>query len=416
MTSFGRELLPLWHLDPTYAYLNHGTVGATPVHVLERQRAWIDKIERHPAQLMLRELANPMGGVWAATEPPLLRQVATAVAEYVRAPVETAGRRADGMALVDNITTGANAVLRSLDLTPDDIVAVTDVGYGGVSNAAVWVAERAGATLDIIELPGPGATPAEFAASFAAQLRPGTKIAVVDHLSAFSALVLPVAEFIATCRANGTMSLVDAAHVPGQLDLDLSNLGGVPDMHPDFYAANLHKWGWNPRSSGFLWVAPEHRQWVHPTVISWGVGKGLAAEFDLLGTRDPSMFLVFPEVLEYRAKFGEDEIRRHNHELCWTSANHLAEVWGTQFNTPEEMIGSMAVIRLPERLGSTSDDAERVRRFLDEEHKVEIPVFALDESSGLVVRLATQIYNEESDIERLASAIQQAPDADGSAA
>lgn len=407
MRDFGRSVLDLWHLDPDFAYLNHGTVGATPKHVLAAQRAWGDRIERHPAEFMLRRLANPMATEWTASDPPAMRQAATAASRFV-------GADPDGMVLVDNVTTGVNAVLRSLELEPGDVVAVTNLGYGGVTNAARYVTERAGATLDIIELPAPGATPAEFAAAFDAQLKPGTKLAVIDHLAAFSALVLPIEQFITSCRASGVLSLIDGAHVPGQLDLDIAHLA---DLGADFYAANLHKWGWTPRSSGFLWVAPQHRSWVHPTVISWGLGRGLAPEFDLLGTRDPTPFLVLPDAIAYRASFGEAEIRSYLHETCWTGARHLAATWSTPFDTPESMIGAMAVIRLPTQLGSTVDDAERLRAYLSDEHCVEAPIFAVGRSRdhhdaygtgadpGLVVRICTQIYNDGSDIERLAEAV-----------
>ena len=421
MSDFGRPLLDLWHLDPDYAYLNHGTVGATPKKVLAAQRSWGDRIERHPAEFMLRKLANPMAAEWAGDEPPWMRQAAAAVAGFLGADTE-------GLALVDNITTGANAVLRSLTLEPGDIVAVTNLGYGGVTNAARFVTEQSGAALDIIDLPTPGASPGEFAAAFDAQLRPGTKLALVDHLSAFSALVLPVEQFVESCRSKGAMVLVDGAHVPGQLDLDI---GRLVSLGADFYTANLHKWGWTPRSSGFLWVAPQHRTWVHPTVISWGLGRGLDAEFDLVGTRDPTPFLVIPEVLEFRASFGEDDIRAYNHDTCWTGARHVATEWDTRFETPESMIAAMAVISLPARLGSTADDAERLRAHLGDRHKVEVPIFAVGGSNhgggpapdggpdpygsradpGLVVRICAQIYNDQSDIDRLAEGVLTAPDA-----
>ena len=424
MSEFGRDLLDLWHLDPALAYLNHGTVGATPKHVLEAQRQWSDRIERHPAEFMLRRLANPMAADWNGEDPPAMRRSAAAAARFVRADV-------DGLALVDNITTGANAVLRSLSLGPDDVVAVTNLGYGGVTNAARYVAERAGATLDIIDLPTPGATGDEFAAAFESQLRPGTKLAVVDHLSAFSALILPVERFILACRNNGTMVLVDGAHTPGQLDLDI---GRLADVGADFYTANLHKWGWTPRSSGFLWVAPQHREWVHPTVISWGLDRGLDAEFDLLGTRDPTPFLVIPEALMYRESFGEDKIRSYNHDTCWAGARHLAGEWGTPFRTPESMIGAMAVVTLPLRLGHTAADAERLRLHLSDVSRIEVPIFAvgrsdstpaagdpdpygvgraddMDGEPGLVVRICVQIYNDAADIDRLAEGVRSAPGA-----
>jgi len=411
VTSFGRPFLDRWFLDPEFSYLNHGTVGATPRQVLAQQWKVMEEIERHPAQVMLRDLANPMALDWPG-EPPLLRRVAATVADYVGADV-------DGLALVDNITTGASAVLRSLMFEPGDVIAVTNIGYGGVTNAVRFVAERSGATVHVIDLPTPGASPAEFATAFHRQLRPDTKLAVVDHLAAFSALVLPVEEFIASCRSKAVMVLVDGAHVPGQLQLDVNQLGA------DWYTANLHKWAWTPRTSGFLWAAPQHRDSLHPPVISWGLGRGLAAEFDLTGTRDPSPFLVVGEVFKMRAALGENAIRTYNHDLAWTAASYLADHWATPFSTPESMIGSMVTVRLPGRLGSSTDDAEAVRRWLYDRHKVEVPIFAVglgpstddmmdaygvdDADPGLVIRVSTQIYNDSSDIERLAGAVDAAP-------
>lgn len=139
MRDLGRSVLDHWHLDPSFAYLNHGTVGATPKRVLEAQRSWSERIERHPAEFMLRRLANPMAIEWAGQEPPAMRQAAATAAHFV-------GADPAGVVLVDNITTGANAVLRSLELAPDDIVAVTNLGYGGITRAARFVTERSGAT------------------------------------------------------------------------------------------------------------------------------------------------------------------------------------------------------------------------------------------------------------------------------
>lgn len=411
MRDFGRSVLDHWHLDPSYAYLNHGTVGATPKRVLEAQRSWSERIERHPAEFMLRRLANPMAADWTGREPPAMRQAAAAAAGFV-------GADPADVVLVDNITTGVNAVLRSLELTPGDIVAVTNLGYGGVTRAARFVTERSGATLDVVDLPAPGATPEDFATAFADGLRPGTKLAVIDHLSAFSALILPVERFVESCRANGTMALVDGAHVPGQIELDVGHLA---ELGADFYTANLHKWGWTPRSSGFLWVAPRHRRWVHPTVISWGLGRGLDAEFDLPGTRDPTPFLVIEDVIGYRATFGEEAIRSYMHDTCWAGANRLASEWETAFDTPEAMIGAMAVVRLPPRFGSTAEDAERLRAHLSGAHRVEVPVFAVGGAGGdfdaygagaepgLVVRICTHLYNDASDIDRLVEGVRAAP-------
>ncbi len=407
MTSFGRSMLSEWHLDPDYAYLNHGTVGATPKRVLQRQRDIIEEIERHPAEFMLRRLANPMAKDWEG-EPPLLRQAATDVATYVGAtdPDGGASGGADGLALVDNITTGANAVLGSLDIKPGDTLAVTNHGYGGVTNAVSRVAELTGASVQTVTLPSAGAPVADFADAFRQQVQPGLRLMVIDHITSFSALVMPIADMVNHCRDNGVPVLVDGAHVPAQLPLNVNELA------PDWYSGNLHKWAWTPRSSGFLWVAPEHRHTIHAPIVSWGIGNGLAAEFDLPGTRDPSGFLAAGEAFAFRQELGEDAIRSYNHALAWTSADQLAQAWGTEFTTPEAMVGSMVVIKLPTELGQTVDDAERLRSHLSAEALIEIPVFSPDSEAGasaspdsLSLRLSTQIYNDSSDIERLEQAV-----------
>ncbi len=403
MTSFGRTMLSEWYLDPGYAYLNHGTVGATPKRVLARQRAIIDEIERHPAEFMLRRMANPMAADWDG-EPPLLRQVATQVAEYVGAG--DADGNADGLALVDNITTGANAVLGSLHIEPGDTLAVTNHGYGGVTNAVRRVAELAGASVQTITLPSAGAPMADFVDAFVAQVQPGLRLMVMDHITSFSALIMPIVEMVNHCRAKDVPILVDGAHVPAQLPLDVSAIGA------DWYSANLHKWAWTPRSSGFLWVAPHHRKAIHAPIVSWGVGNGLAAEFDLPGTRDPSGFLAVNEALTFRTELGEDAIRDYNHDLAWASAQRLSAAWGTEFSTPQEMVGSMVIVRLPQTLGTSTDDAERVRRHLYDVALTEAPVFSSETESGasaspdgLALRLSIQIYNDASDIDRLEQAV-----------
>jgi len=247
-------MLSEWFLDPAFSYLNHGTVGATPRRVLDRQREVVEQIERHPADFMLRRLANPFAEDRDG-DPPLMRQAAAVVADFV-------GADAAGTALVDNITTGASAVLGSLDIKPGDVLAVTNHGYGGVTNAVHRVAELAQATVQVIQLPSAGADRRAFTDAFTDQLEPGTRLVVIDHITSFSALVLPIADMVQACRSNGIPVFVDGAHVPAQLELD------VPALGADWYSANLHKWAWTPRSTGFLWVEPQHREAIHAPVVS----------------------------------------------------------------------------------------------------------------------------------------------------
>jgi isopenicillin-N epimerase len=394
MPTFGPSMRSEWLLDPDITYLNHGTVGATPRRVLERQRAITDEIERQPAKFMLRELADSHRDF---TEPSRMRVAAAAVAEFV-------GVAGEDLMFVDNITTGANAILRSFPFDPGDEIAVTTLGYGGVVNAATYVSRTIGGTLRTIELPQPGAERSAYIDAIAAGLGERTRVLVVDHLTPGSALILPLAEITALCHERGVLVLADGAHVPGNIAVDIDSFG------VDWYVANLHKWAWAPRSAGVLWAAEQHHGYLHPTVISWGLDHGIAAEFDLQGTRDPSHFLAAPFAIELLNEFGGDDgvdaIYRHNHDLAWWAGQYLADRWGTRFTTPEEMIGSMVNVRLPAQFGTTTDDAERVRAALEAEG-IEVPLYA--GADCLTTRISAQIYCDRADIERLGDAVVKLP-------
>ncbi len=386
MVTFGRPLLSEWYLDPDATYLNHGTVGATPRRVLAAQWALTEQIERQPARFMLRELADEVG-----TGPRLrLGEAAEVVAEFV-------GVEAADLGFVDNATAGANAVLRSFPFGPGDELLVTDLGYGGVTNAAAYVASRTGATLRTALMPRPGAPAEAFVEAIEAALTPATRMLLVDHITAETALVLPVAEIARRCHERGVLVLADGAHGPGAIDLDVTALG------VDWYFGNLHKWAMMPRSSGFLWASREQQPHLHPTVISWGYGRGMSAEFDLLGTRDPTHVLVAPVAIGMMREWGFDAMRAYDHELAWIGAQLLADRWGTTFATPESMIGTMVNVTLPDGAGSTPDDAVRMQTRLWDEERIEVPVFS--HSGRLTLRLSAQVYNELGDVERLASAV-----------
>jgi isopenicillin-N epimerase len=391
MTPFGRSMLEHWLLDPAVTYLNHGTVGATPRRVLAAQRALQDEIERQPARFMLRELTSVrVGGPRA--EPPRMRAAAAEVAGFL-------GARGDDLMFVENTTTGANAVLRSLPLAPGDEILASDLAYGGVVNAARYAARRAGAVVRTVEMPHPILDPGAVADAFAAALGERTRLVLVDHITAESALLLPLAEIAARCRERGVPVLADGAHAPGAIALDIPSLG------VDWYTGNLHKWAWTPRSSGILWAAPERQADLHPTVISWGLDQGIAAEFDLLGTRDPTPYLAAPAALAFLRELGAEAVRAYDHDLAWNGAHRLAERWGVPFETPESMIGTMATVPLPAALGSTRDDAARLRDGLLFEDAIEVQVHAW--RGRLRVRISAQVYNDMADVERLGDAVAQ---------
>jgi isopenicillin-N epimerase len=248
----------------------------------------------------------------------------------------------------------------------------------------------------MVQIPDPP-RPESILETIEAAIGPRTRMVVVDHVSSESALLLPVAEIVARCRARGVRVLVDGAHAPGAIDLQ------IPSVGADWYIANLHKWAFAPRSSGILWAPPERQSTLHPTVISWGLDQGFTVEFDLVGTRDPSCHLAAPFGLAFQRELGIDALRRYDHGLAWNGAALLAEHWGTRFEVPESMIGTMATVPLPERAGGDSERARRLRDALLFEDKIEVQLHAW--RGRVWTRISGQVYNDEGDVERLAEAV-----------
>ena len=388
--AFGHSMLAHFSLDPTITYLNHGTVGVVPRRVQQAQQAIRDEIERQPARYVVRELADV--GEFVQRMPPRMRTAAASVAEFV-------GCDAKDLAFVDNATAGYNAVLRSWPFQAGDEILVTDHSYGTVGLTAEYVASRSGAKVVTLAMPFPATTPEKVIAAFEAAVTPRTRLAVVDHITAPSALVLPVAEIAARLRARGVAVLADGAHALGALPVDIAKLG------VDFYTGNLHKWAMAPRPSAILWAAPARQKDLHPTAISWGFGKGMSAEFDMLGTRDASMWLASPEGIAFMRDIGLAEMREYNHRTVWEAARSLTERWGTQIPAPESMYGSMVTIPLPERFGTTREAAARLKDVLLFEEGIETqPNFI---QGRIYVRLAAQVYNDAGDFEKLRLAIEK---------
>ena len=397
MPHFGRSFLDHWWLDPATTYLNHGTVGATPRVVLEAQHAWQRRIEAQPASFLFRELIS-LAPDASGRPRPLLRQAADTVGEFM-------GARGDDIVFVDNASTGINAVLRSLALRPCDEIVVLDQAYGAVVKAAEFVARAAGARVVVAATPFPVEGDIADACADAVErvLTPRTRLAVIDHVSSETALILPVAAMAGRCRARGVPVLVDGAHAPGALDLDIPSLG------TDWFVGNLHKWAFAPRACGFLWVAPSRRAGLHPPVISWGLDVGLAQEFDWTGTRDPSAMLCAPDGIAFmRDVLGLAAMRAWNHDLVWRMAHELAARWGQPFATPEALVGCMASVALPARIQALGADASAaLKDWLLAERRIEAQVLSI---RGLPhVRLAAQVYNDEADYERLADAVDAWP-------
>ncbi len=387
---FGRHLLDRWMLDPAITYLNHGTVGVVPRTVMAAQQAIRDEMERQPARFLLREV-YPLAGV-PREKPTRMREAASTIAAFL-------GARGDDLVFVDNATAGVNVVLRSLTFAPGDEILIHDHAYPTTGWLADVVAKRAGAAVRTVAVPYPRFDPSQLVERVAKAIGPKTRLAVLDHVTSESALVFPVAELTALCRDRGVPILIDGAHAPGMLPVDLETLD------PDWYAGNMHKWAFAPRSCGILWARRDRQASLRPPILSWGHGKGFTAEFDWVGTRDPSPWLAAPAGIEFAQEIGIDAMRHYNHDLAWRAAVELTRRWNTPLERDEASVGSMVTIALPEPMGSTAEHAGELRNDLLNEDGIEIQTAA--RGGRLWIRICAQVYNDWDDIERLGDVIQQ---------
>jgi isopenicillin-N epimerase len=299
-----------WRLDPDVAFLNHGSYGACPTPVLEAQQALRQRMEAEPVRFLTGDL------------PGLLDAARKDVAAFLRADPE-------GLAFVSNATTGVNAVLQSLRFKPGDELVTNDHEYNATINAMRAVANRDGARLVIARIPFPIAGPGEVLDSILGVVTERTRLVFVSHVTSPTALVLPVHELVAELDRRGIDTLVDGAHAPGMVPVDVDGLGAA------YWTANGHKWLCGPKGSAVLWVRADRRDRIHPLVVSHGANDPLTdrtrfrAEFDWVGTQDPTAFLALPVAIEWMAAStpgggGWPEVMAANHALAVGARDRIA--------------------------------------------------------------------------------------------
>jgi isopenicillin-N epimerase len=373
-TRLGKAVRDEWLLDWRWLHVNHGSFGAAPRTVLEVQQEWRRRMEAEPTGFFFQVL------------PEALRSAAESLGAFIGAD----GR---DIAFVENASTGCNAVLRSLPLAGRHEVLVLSHGYPAVRNAVRHVAEQAGAQVVEAAVPFPRPQPDAILAGIGAALTQRTRLAVIDHITSPSALVLPLAAIVALCRSAGVAVLVDGAHAPGQVPLDLHTIG------PDWYVGNCHKWLCAPKGCGFLWAAPERQAGLHPVTISHGWGKGFLAEFDWTGTADRSACLCVAAAIDFHEWLGGRALMTRNTALAAEAAGLLARRLGTEVAAEDPMAGAMRVVRLPVVGTATPERAAELRGPLLD-RRADAPLHAID--GGIWLRLSAHAYNEIDDYARLA--------------
>lgn len=372
--EWGEAVRHEWDLDPAFLTVNHGSYGAAPRAVLAAQRDWQRRMEAQPGRFFARDV------------PTALREAAGRLAAFL-------GGRGENLVFVENATVGCNAVLRSLDFARGDEILVLSHGYGAVVKAARYVASRAGAQVVEAALPFPRPDDDAVVAAVAGAITPRTKLAVLDHATSASALVLPLARMAEACHAAGVPVLADGAHGPGNLDLD------VPGSGADWYVGNCHKWLCAPKGCGFLWVQPGRQGGLHPVTISHGYGQGFLAEFDWTGTRDMSAYLAVTAALDFHERLGGAAMRARNRALAAEGSALLAGRLGTETGSGNVADNCMGLVRLPLTGDVSPARALAIRgRLLDA--GTDAPVNAVD--GGIWLRISAAAYNTLDDYDRLA--------------
>jgi isopenicillin-N epimerase len=375
----------LWGLDPSVNYLNHGSFGACPSTVLAVQAALRLEMEREPVDFL------------SATMPSRLNEVRQALADFL-------GAAPEDLVFVPNATTAVNAVLRSLSFEPGDELLLTSHTYAACRKTAEFVAERTGVRLVVAHLPFPCNSPDEIVASIMSCVSPRTRLALLDHVTSPTALVLPIARLVGALLARGVDTLVDGAHAPGMVALGLSDLGAA------YYTGNAHKWLCAPKGAAFLHVRRDRQARLHPSVISHGYTAGFHAEFDWTGTLDPTPWLCIPESIRFMGSLlpaGWPQLMETNHALALRARTLLLQSTGGVTPCPESMIGSMAAVPLPQApLDSPAHglDCKGLHRWFRERgietwiHPNPMPL----------LRISAQLYNHLDQFRELANLLEEA--------
>lgn len=366
-------------------------LGACPAVVLERQSELRARIERQPAAFILREL----GG--------LLDEARQALAALIAAdPAD--------LALVPNVTTALSSVLRSRSFAPDDEILTTDHAYLSCANLLDFVARGTGARVVTATVQVPVTDPGAVVEAVLARVTPRTRLAVLDHITSPTGIVFPIAALVERLAARGIDTVVDGAHAPGMLPLDVRAIGAA------YYAGDCHKWLCSPRGSGFLHVRRDRQEGLHPAVISRGYGVANAGrprlhlEFDWLGTADPTPLLCIPDAIRFLSGLlpgGLPELFARNHALVVEGARRMAEGSSLTRLAPDSMAGSMIAFQLPDAPEPTPDGAAASlqRQFYDE-HRLDVAVTPWPAAQSRVLRVSAQVYNSIDDFVRVGAALQ----------
>lgn len=380
-----------WLLDPSITFLNHGSFGATPIAVLQKQSQWRERMEREPVRFLARELE------------PMIDSARAALARFI-------GASPDDLAFVTNATAGVNAVLRSHRFSAGDELLVTTHEYNASRNILDYVGARSGANVVVVDVPFPIASPDVVVERVLNAVNAKTRLLLIDHVTSQTGLVFPIEQLVREMHARGVEVLIDGAHGPGMLPLDLHALG------VSYYTGNLHKWVNAPKGAAFLYVREDRRARIRPVAISHGANSTRTdrsrfhLEFDWTGTFDPTPWLCVPDAIALMQSLvvgGWPEVMRQNRAMALQARDIICAALEVDPPAPDTMLGSMAAIPLPDGDATAAPSlyGDPMQDVLFDKYGIEVPVVPWPKAPRRVLRVSAQLYNTLDEYERLASAV-----------
>ncbi|MBR8827981.1 MAG: aminotransferase class V-fold PLP-dependent enzyme [Gomphosphaeria aponina SAG 52.96 = DSM 107014] len=373
-----------WLLNPKIHFLNHGSFGATPVTILEYQNELRQRMELEPVRFLTEELEG------------LLDQARRELAAFLSTD-------ADDLAFIPNATAGVNTILRSLSFKAGDEILITNHEYNACRNAVEFVANRVGAKVVIARVPFPLKSQEDVIEAILSKVSKKTKLALLDHVTSPTALIFPIKKLVTELAVRGVDTLVDGAHAPGFVKLNISLI------NPAYYTGNCHKWLCAPKGAAFLYVKKDKQPLIRPLAISHGANSPYTdrsrfrLEFDWTGTDDPTPYLCVPEAIKFMGQLlpgGWSELRQKNHTLAIKARKIICQVLNLPLPCPDEMLGSMA--SLP--ISSVIPD-NLLKEQLMEKFNIQIPIIPWH--SLILLRLSAQLYNSPQQYEYLAQSLKK---------
>jgi len=376
-------LKDLFMLDSQVVFLNHGSFGACPRPVFEKYQAWQRQLEQQPVQFLGNELDN------------YLLHSRQVLGEYVHAS-------ADDIVYIPNATHGVNIIARSIQLNPGDEILTTNHEYGACNFTWDFICQKTGAKYRQQAIDVPVTSEKELVDQFWQAVTPRTKVIFISHITSPTSLTLPVQLICQQAHEAGIITVIDGAHAPGQLSVDLSLL------HADFYIGNCHKWMLSPKGAGFLYARSEVQNMIEPLIVSWGYQSKYSSPrastfIDFLqwsGTKDPAAALSVPSAIEFMMNNHWDAVQTRCHSLLHSAIERICALSGLSplYPLDSNFYHQMGTIPIPK-----VKDLTELKTRLYHDHRIEIP--CLDWNDRHFLRLSVQGYNSEAEIDLLVSAL-----------